>query len=155
MYRVQGKTCIVTGAAQGIGRACARRLAEEGARVALFDVLDEAGYAHAAELQSRGFAARYWHVDVASESAVQAAIDGVANHYGGVDVLVNNAGIAGANKPTHEITEAEWDRVQAINVKGVFFCSKHAIPHLRRAVDFLDRLEEGEAATDAACADHG
>ena len=48
-------------------------------------------------------------------------------------MLVNNAGIAGANKPTHEITEAEWDRVQAVNVKGVFFCTKHAIPHLRRA----------------------
>ena len=48
-------------------------------------------------------------------------------------MLVNNAGIAGANKPTHEITEAEWDRVQAVNVKGVFFCTKHAIPHLKRA----------------------
>ncbi len=48
-------------------------------------------------------------------------------------VLVNNAGIAGVNKPTHEVTEEEWDRVQAVNVKGVFFCTKHAIPHLRRA----------------------
>ena len=76
MDRVEGKTCIVTGASQGIGRACARRLAEEGARLALFDVLDEAGYDYAAELQSRGFAARYWHVDVASEISVRAAIDG-------------------------------------------------------------------------------
>jgi NAD(P)-dependent dehydrogenase (short-subunit alcohol dehydrogenase family) len=133
MHRVNGKTCIVTGASLGIGRACALRLAEEGGRLALFDVLDDAGAALVAELQSRGAEARYWHVDVGSEQAVHAAIDAVAAHFGGVDVLVNNAGIAGANKPTHEITEEEWDRVQAINVKGVFFCVKHAIAHLRRA----------------------
>jgi NAD(P)-dependent dehydrogenase (short-subunit alcohol dehydrogenase family) len=133
MHRVNGKTCIVTGASLGIGRACTLRLAEEGGRLALFDVLDDAGAALVAELQSRGAEARYWHVDVGSEQAVHAAIDAVAAHFGGVDVLVNNAGIAGANKPTHEITEEEWDRVQAINVKGVFFCVKHAIAHLRRA----------------------
>jgi NAD(P)-dependent dehydrogenase (short-subunit alcohol dehydrogenase family) len=133
MQRVNGKTCIVTGASLGIGRACALRLAEEGAQLALFDVLDDDGAALVAELQGRGAKARYWHVDVGSEQAVHAAIDEVAAHFGGVDVLVNNAGIAGANKPTHEITEQEWDRVQAINVKGVFFCVKHAIAHLRRA----------------------
>jgi NAD(P)-dependent dehydrogenase (short-subunit alcohol dehydrogenase family) len=133
MHRVSGKTCIVTGASLGIGRACALRLAEEGARLALFDVLDDAGAALVAELNAKGAKARYWHVDVGSERAVHAAIDEVAAHFGGVDVLVNNAGIAGANKPTHEITEEEWDRVQAINVKGVFFCVKHAIAHLRRA----------------------
>ena len=132
MQRVNGKTCIVTGASLGIGRACALRLAEEGGRLALFDVLDD-GAALLTELQSRGAKARYWHVDVGNEQAVHAAIDEVAAHFGGVDVLVNNAGIAGANKPTHEITEEEWDRVQSINVKGVFFCVKHAIAHLRRA----------------------
>ena len=133
MQRVNGKTCIVTGASLGIGRACALRLAEEGAQLALFDVLDDDGAALVAELQSRGAKARYWHVDVGSEQAVHAAIDEVAAHFGGVDVLVNNAGIAGANKPTHEITEEEWDRVQTVNVKGVFFCVKHVIAHLRRA----------------------
>ncbi|HEY0660314.1 MAG TPA: glucose 1-dehydrogenase [Lysobacter sp.] len=133
MNRVKDKTCIVTGAALGIGQACARRLADEGAQLALFDVLDEAGQALAMELQARGVAARYWHVDVASEASVRAAIDGVAEHFGAVHVLVNNAGIAGINKPTHEVSEEEWDRVQAINVKGVFFCTKHAIAHLRRA----------------------
>jgi NAD(P)-dependent dehydrogenase (short-subunit alcohol dehydrogenase family) len=133
MHRVNGKTCIVTGASLGIGRACALRLAEEGARLALFDVLDDAGAGLVGELESQGTKARYWHVDVGDERAVRAAIDEVAAHFGGVDVLVNNAGIAGANKPTHEITEEEWDRVQAINVKGVFFCVKHVIAHLRRA----------------------
>lgn len=133
MNRVANRICIVTGAAQGIGKASAVRLAEEGAQLALFDVMDDAGRALAAELERRGFAARYWHVDVSDEASVKAAIDGVAEHFGGLHVLVNNAGISGATAPTDKLTEAEWDQVQAINVKGVFFCTKHAIPHLRRA----------------------
>ena len=133
MNRVAGKVCIVTGAALGIGRACALRLAEEGARIALFDVLDDEGRKLLEELRHRSVDADYWHVDVSREAQVRAAIEGVAERFGAVDVLVNNAGIAGANKPTHELTEAEWDLVQAVNVKGVFLCTKHAIPHLRRA----------------------
>lgn len=133
MNRLKNKTCIVTGAALGIGRACVRRMAEEGARVALFDVLDEDGVALERELRASGYDAGYWHVDVADEVAVKLAIDEVAARFGDLHVLVNNAGIAGANKPTHELSEQEWDRVQAVNVKGVFFCTKHAIPHLKRA----------------------
>lgn len=133
MDRLLGKTCIITGASRGIGRACATCMAQEGARVALFDVLDEEGHALADQLSSAGHTARYWHVDVARESDVCRAIHDVAATFGSVDVLVNNAGIAGADKPTHELSEAEWDRVQAINVKGVFFCTKHAIPAMRRA----------------------
>ncbi len=133
MNRVLHKTCIVTGGALGIGRACVERLAQEGARVAVFDLHDEAGRALADDLQARGMAVRYWHVDVTREDEVRAAIDAVVAHFGALHVLVNNAGIAGASKPTHEITEDEWDRVQAVNVKGVFFCTKHAIAHLRRA----------------------
>lgn len=133
MDRLKGKVCIITGAALGIGRACALRLGEEGAQLALFDVLDDVGTALAELLQAKGLHARYWHVDVSSERSVQSAIDGVATHFGAVDALVNNAGIAGVNKPTHEITEDEWDRVQAVNVKGVFFCTKHAIGHMKRA----------------------
>jgi len=134
MDRVKGKTCIVTGAAVGIGRACALRLAEEGASLALFDRIDGQNALRLVDdLHAIGAPARYWHVDVSDEKAVKAAIDGVADHFGGLHVLVNNAGIAGINKPTHEVTEEEWDRVQAVNVKGVFFCTKHAIAHLRRA----------------------
>lgn len=133
MNRLQGKVAIVTGGALGIGRACAIRMAEEGALIALFDVLDKEGEALAAELVGRGFASRYWHVDVSSEANVQSATDEATAHFGRLDVLVNNAGIAGVNKPTHEITEAEWDKVQAVNVKGVFFGLKHAIPHLKQA----------------------
>ena len=133
MDRVKDKVCIITGGALGIGRACAERLGQEGATIAVFDVLDAEGEALAAELRGRGVNARYWHVDVACEHSVQTAIDQVAALFGGVHVLVNNAGIAGVNKPTHEITEEEWDRVQSVNVKGVFFCTKHAIPHMKVA----------------------
>ncbi len=131
--RLEDKVCIITGAALGIGRACAIRMGEQGARVALFDVLDREGQALAATLRDGDVDARYWHVDVASERSVQAAIDEAAAHFGALHVLVNNAGIAGINKPTHEVTEEEWDRVQAVNVKGVFFCTKHAIAHMKRA----------------------
>ena len=96
-------------------------------------MLDAEGEALAAAVQAQGHEAAYWHVDVAREAEVAAAVDAVAARFGGVHVLVNNAGIAGANKPTHEISEAEWDAVQAVNTKGVFFCTKHAIPHMRRA----------------------
>lgn len=133
MDRVNGKTCIVTGGAQGIGRACVERLAEEGARVAIFDLHDDEGAALVAALVARGLPAAYWHVDVSSEASVKAAIDAAAERFGGVDVLVNNAGISGSTKLTHEITEAEWDQVQSVNVKGVLFCSKHAIPYMKRA----------------------
>ncbi|HVI26659.1 MAG TPA: glucose 1-dehydrogenase [Xanthomonadaceae bacterium] len=133
MHRVEGKTCIVTGAALGLGRASALRLAQEGARVALFDLHDAEGEALAAELQAQGHAAGYWRVDVSDEASVARAIGEVVARFGALDVLVNNAGIAGANKPTHELSVEEWERVQAVNVRGVFLCTKHAIPHLQRA----------------------
>ena len=133
MNRVNKKTCVITGAALGIGKACAERLADEGANIAVFDLLDDAGNALVKALQDRGVNARYWHVDVSSEKNVQTAISEAAEHFGSIDVLVNNAGIAGVNKPTHEVTEAEWDLVQSVNVKGVFFCTKHAIPFMKRA----------------------
>ena len=133
MKRLEGKVAIVTGAALGLGHAMAVRMAEQGARVAVLDVLDAEGEAAAAELRARGFDAAYWHCDVSVEAEVQRVTDAVAARFGRLDVLVNNAGISGANRPTHDITEAEWDRVMAINVKGVFFHTKHAIPHLRRA----------------------
>jgi NAD(P)-dependent dehydrogenase (short-subunit alcohol dehydrogenase family) len=70
-------------------------------------------------------------LDVTREADVQPTFAEIRRRFGRIDVLVNNAGIAGVNKPTHEITEQEWDRVMAVNVKGVFFCTKHAVPYLR------------------------
>ena len=133
MNRLAGKVCVVTGGALGIGRACVERMADEGASVAILDVLDGPGREAAQALAARGAHAGYWHVDVRDEAAVHAAMDDIARRFGAIHALVNNAGISGTTHPTHEVTEAEWDLVMAINVKGVFFCTKHAIAHLRAA----------------------
>jgi len=133
MNRLNGKVAIITGAALGLGRAGAIRMAEEGASVALLDVLSDQGEALAAELRDRKAPARFWHCDVSKEADVSRVFSEIGTHFGRIDIVVNNAGVSGANKPTHELTEAEWDWVQSINVKGVFFCTKHAIPHLRKA----------------------
>jgi NAD(P)-dependent dehydrogenase (short-subunit alcohol dehydrogenase family) len=133
MNRLAGKAAIVTGGAVGIGRACVQRMAEEGAKVAILDVMASEGTALAADLTARGHDVAFWQVDVSDEAAVKSAIDAAATRFGGLQVMVNNAGISGSPKPTDQVTEAEWDRVQAVNVKGVFFGTKHAIPHLRAA----------------------
>ena len=133
MDRLKGKVAIVTGAALGLGRATAIRMAEEGAAVAVLDIQEGPGKALVKELESRGLRARFWRCEVQKEDEVARVIGEAAQHFGRLDVLVNNAGVAGADKPTHEISEAEWDWVQSINVKGVFFCTKHAIPHMRRS----------------------
>jgi NAD(P)-dependent dehydrogenase (short-subunit alcohol dehydrogenase family) len=133
MNRLSGKTAVITGGSVGIGRACAIRMAEEGARIAIFDILGKEGSDLAAELAARDLDAAFWNVDVSREGSIAQAISAAASRFGRLDVLVNNAGISGSPATTDQVTEAEWDRVQAINVKGVFFCTKHMIPHLRAA----------------------
>ncbi len=131
MGRVDDKVAIVTGGALGIGRAASLLLAKQGAAVAVTDVLDKEGRQLVDEIKRAKGEAQFWHLDVSRESEVGKVFADVAKVFGKIDVLVNNAGIAGASKPTHEITEEEWDRVQAVNVKGVFFCTKHAVPFLQ------------------------
>lgn len=133
MNRLNGKTAIVTGGAVGIGRACVERMAEEGAKVAIFDLLEAEGAALAGALTQKGHDVAFWKTDAADEAAMKAAIDAAATRFGGLQVMVNNAGISGTPKPTDQVTEEEWDRVQSVNVKGVLFGTKHAIPHLRAA----------------------
>lgn len=133
MNRLSGKTAIVTGGAVGIGQACVERMTQEGAKVAIFDMLQAEGEALAADLAARGHAVAFWCVDVTDEAAMKAAVDAAAARFGGLHVMVNNAGISGNPEPTDQVSEADWDRVQAVNVKGVFFGTKHAIPHLRAA----------------------
>ena len=133
MGRVENKVAIVTGAAKGLGEATARLLAREGAHVALTDVDEDTGRAVAESIRADGGDAQFWALDVGDEEAVRTTFAEIHDHYERLHVLVNNAGISGANKPTHELTEAEWDRVLQINVKGVFFCTKHAIAYLREA----------------------
>ncbi|PSJ65332.1 SDR family NAD(P)-dependent oxidoreductase [Kumtagia ephedrae] len=124
MGRLQDKVAIVTGGSRGIGGATVRRFVEEGARVAIFDLLVEDGEKLAKDL---GDAVIFLKVDIAGEAEVEAAIGKVIGKWGGLDILVNNAAIPGANKFAHECSAEEWDRVFAINVKGSFLCTKYAV----------------------------
>lgn len=133
MARVQNKVAVVTGGALGIGEATCRLLAQEGARVAVTDIQDEPGQAVVEQIQRQGGTAQYWHLDVVNEEQVQQVMTEVEASFGSLDVLVNNAGIAGTDKPTHELTQQEWEQVININVTGVFLCTKHALPAMRRA----------------------
>jgi NAD(P)-dependent dehydrogenase (short-subunit alcohol dehydrogenase family) len=133
MNRLTGKVALVTGGALGIGRAACLRLAQEGARVAVADLREADGLAVVDDIARGGGTARFWHLDVSREAEVQRVVGDIEKAFGKLDVLVNNAGISGASKPTHELTEGEWDALMAVNVKGVFFCTKHAIPCMIRA----------------------
>lgn len=127
MARLTDKVAVITGAARGVGAGVARRFVAEGARVALLDVLDDAGAALAAEL---GAAAHYQHCDLADEAQVREAIDAAARHFGGLDVLYNNAAVIGYGRRIADLPTAEWDRTMAVNLRGPFLCCKYALPHL-------------------------
>jgi NAD(P)-dependent dehydrogenase (short-subunit alcohol dehydrogenase family) len=133
MKRTENKVVIVTGGALGIGRETCLLLAKEGAKVAVTDVLDKEGQGLAEEINQSGGEAKFWHLDVSDEKEVEKVYAQVVKEFGKLDATVNNAGIAGADKPTHNLTEKEWDAVMNLNVKGVFFCTKYAIPHMQKS----------------------
>jgi NAD(P)-dependent dehydrogenase (short-subunit alcohol dehydrogenase family) len=127
MGRLDGKVAVITGAASGIGREAAMLFSNEGASVVVADVSREAGERTAAECRDAVFQA----VDVSDPDSVTALYAAAAQHYGGVDILYNNAGIMPADDDSILSTDADaWDRVQAVNAKGVFLCCKYGIPHL-------------------------
>jgi NAD(P)-dependent dehydrogenase (short-subunit alcohol dehydrogenase family) len=118
-FGLTGRVAVITGGAQGIGEACARRLARDGAAVALWDLADGPGEALAAELRSGGAKALYQRCDVSNKPQVDAALAATLAAFGHVDALVNNAGIFKAAEFL-DITEADWDAVIAVNLKGSF-----------------------------------
>ncbi len=131
--RLAGKVALITGAASGMGRATAELFGAEGAAVVVTDVNAELGHATACAITAAGGRAQFWEMDVSSEASVQRVIGAAIAEFGGLDVLVNCAGIIGVDKPTHEITESEWDQLFAVDVKGVFFATKHAVPQMIKA----------------------
>lgn len=133
MPRVLNKVIIVTGGASGIGEATCQLLAKEGATVALLDLNVNNGNRIVDTICSEGGRAKFWQMDASIENQVEQTIKAISKKFGRIDVLVNNVGIIGDNKPTHEITETEWDRVMNINVKSVLFCTKHTIPYFKQA----------------------
>ena len=131
---LKDRVAVVTGGAQGIGRALAAGLAEAGAAVGLVDVLD-AGPAAEEIVQSRG-RAKAFSTDVSDESAVNEMMKGVETEFGRLDVLVNNAALFANLKRDQrfeDIPVDEWDRVMAVNVRGVFLCMKAAAPFMRKS----------------------
>ncbi len=130
MTRLNDRVALITGAASGIGRACAKTLASEGARVVATDVNEEGGKAVVAEIVAAGGRARFVTHDVASETVWQSIIESIRATEGKLDVLVNNAGIAWAGSIL-DMSLADWRRQQSINLEGVFLGIKHAVPLMR------------------------
>ncbi|MET0851246.1 MAG: glucose 1-dehydrogenase [Candidatus Rokuibacteriota bacterium] len=133
MGKLDGKVALISGGARGQGAAEAETFTREGARVVFGDVRDDEGKKVAAAIQAAGGDAVYVHLDVASERDWQAAVKTAVDRYGRLDILVNNAGIVIPRVPIEERTVEEWDRVMAVNARGVFLGTKHAIPAMRRA----------------------
>jgi 3-oxoacyl-[acyl-carrier protein] reductase len=134
--RLKDRVAIVTGGGKGIGPAYVQGLARAGARVAAADVDGAAAEAVAMRLCAEGLDVLGLQVDVSSAESVQRMVDRVVERFGGVDVLVNNAALFTAlfpHRPFHELTEESWDRVLAVNVKGLWLCVRAAHPYLKRS----------------------
>lgn len=123
MGKLEDRIVIVTGAASGIGETCARRFADEGGRVVVADVQDEAGEALAKQIGGA-----YLHTDVSDPSSVEALVATTKREFGRIDVMMNNAGIDGDQAPTGKSDLANWDRVVAINLNGVYYGMRYVLP---------------------------
>ena len=135
---LENKTAIVTGAARGIGLACARRLAEEGARVVLADVEEEAGTAASEDLSAQGHEVTFTACDVTERLDIRNLVTGTVAEYGGIDVLVNNAAIV-AGGDFLDLSEDDFDSVLAVNLKGSFLVGQAV------ARQMVEQIEAGGA----------
>lgn len=131
---LQGGVALISGAGAGIGRATARTLAAEGARVALLDLNETAAKSAAEELTAQGADVLALQCDVTDEQSVAAAVDTVASTWGGIDFVVLCAGLSGAyGKAIDEIEVSQWDAIFDVNVKGQWLPVRYALPHLRKS----------------------
>ena len=126
--RFAGKVAIVTGAGRGMGRATALALARDGAAVVVNDVRRELAGAAVQEIEAIGGQALAVIADVSDEAQVQAMVDATVKRFGTVDILVNNAGILRATSPLEEISVQEWELMMAVNIRGVFLCTRAVLP---------------------------
>jgi NAD(P)-dependent dehydrogenase (short-subunit alcohol dehydrogenase family) len=129
---LDGKVAIVTGAGSGIGRAIALLFAEQGARVVVADWKAPAGTETAEQIRSNGGEARFDRADVSRATEAEGLVQFAVEQYGRLDVLVNNAAIQILGTLT-QTSEEDWDRLHSVNLKGVFLCSKYAIPEMIRS----------------------
>lgn len=129
LKRLEGQVAWISGGASGMGEAIAKLFALEGARVAVIDLQAERGQRVVAEIAGQGGQAIFIQSDVAQENQVQASMAQTAAHWGGLQIIVNCAGIVHVG-PLHECTEAEWDYLMGVNLKSVFFSLKHSLTYL-------------------------
>ena len=130
--RLAGKVAFISGGARGMGETEARLFAENGAKVAIGDVLEDEGRQVATDIGASGGDALFVPLDVTSESDWERAIAATAERYGRLDVLVNNAGISGRGR-VEDTTVEDWERVMDVNAKGVFLGTRYAIPEMQKA----------------------
>ncbi len=134
--RLQNKVCVITGAGHGIGKAYARRFAEEGAQVVIAEIDDRAGQSVAAALGEAGLSGWARTTDVKSYQSVEGLVRETLDRFGKIDVLLNNAAIYVTERlwkgPVEELALEEWDRVLEVNLKGVFLCCRAVIPVMKR-----------------------
>jgi 3-oxoacyl-[acyl-carrier protein] reductase len=129
--RLKDKTAIVTGAGSGFGEGIAKRFAQEGCKVLVNDLNSEGGERVVAEIRAAGGQAHFLQADVSKDADVKRLIEGCLAHFGGLHIIVNNAGTTHRNRPMLEVSEEEFDRIYAVNVKSLFLTARHAVPYMR------------------------
>ncbi len=130
--RLENKVAIVTGAGSGFGEGIARRFAKEGCKVVVNDLKAEGAERVVKEITAAGGNAAMCLADVSKDADVMRMVHFALHHFGALDIIVNNAGITHRNRPMLEVSEAEFDKIYAVNVKALFLTAKHAVPYFRK-----------------------
>lgn len=130
--RLKDKVAVITGAGSGFGEGMARLFAEEGAKVVIADIDETGGKRVAQVIQQQGGQAMFQKADVSKDAEVKALVDAAVKQFGRVDIMVNNAGYTHRNQPMLNVSEAEFDKVFAVNVKAIFLAARHVVPEMRK-----------------------